>query len=108
MADLKLNDVRKYAIEQEASIFLKSPSHDRAAEVSSHGLVRWVRTDAEKGSDWLLAAVDDSFDEILREAEEFVIQRPQAKPSVYTREKFTDLLAPPPGGAAPATHGEDE
>ncbi|MBZ5554498.1 MAG: hypothetical protein LAO21_17405 [Acidobacteriia bacterium] len=108
MADLKLNDVRKYAIEQGASIFLKSASHDRAAEVSCHGIVRWVRTDPEEGSEWLLAPVSVSFDEILAVAEEFVVHKPQAKPSVYTRERFTALLAPQPGAATSSTHAEDE
>jgi hypothetical protein len=108
MADLKLNDVKKFAIEQEASIFLKSSAYDRAAEVSSHGIVRWVRTDAENESEWLLAPVNDSFEEILAKAEEFVIQKAQVKPSVYTREKFTELLAPQSGGTTSVAHAEEE
>lgn len=108
MADLKLNDIRKYAIEQEASIFLKSPTLDRAAEVTRNGIIRWVRTDLEKGSEWLPAPVGASFEEVLAGAEEFVVHKPQTKPTVYTRGKFTELLAPQAGSPPSARHAEEE
>jgi hypothetical protein len=108
MADLNLSDVRRFAIEQEASILMKSPSHERAAEVSRHGIIQWVRTAQEADQEWLLTPVDIRFEEILANAEEFVIQRPQTKALICNRERFTSLLAPKVGAPASSTHGEEE
>ncbi len=106
MADLKLNDLRKYAIEQEASVLMKSRSYDRMAEVNKHGIIQWVRTEKEKNLEWFPSPVGITFEKILHDVREFVVQRPQAKPVTYTPEQFAAQLLPP--SASKAAQGRDE
>jgi hypothetical protein len=108
MTDLKLNDIRKFAIEQEASILMKSPSHERAAEVSKNGIIKWVRIPQEASQEWLSTPVDTRFEELLADAEEFVIQRGQTKTLICDRDKFTSLLSPQAGAPASSTHSEED
>ena len=108
MADLRLNDIRKFAIEQEASILMKSPSHERVAEVSKNGIIQWVRIEAEASQEWLINPVGIPFEEVLASAQEFVIQRPQGKILICTREKFTALLAPQPSVTTATSPGDED
>jgi|GEM_PF-6030898 len=108
MADLKLNDLRKYAIDQEASIFIKSPRHERSVEIDPHGLIHWVRTEQDQSCEWFPAPVKISFEEILEETQEFVLLKPRSKPVTLTREKFTGLIALKPGAASSQSPTEED